>query len=101
MKEGNAACIIAVTKGYPPSLRHLKRTQRIALGHLHEIFFEEETDDGKRRDGSAITDGKFTFEKAATVDHKGVLFTKEFHLAQFNHALNFIRVGCKAIAPPP
>ena len=79
----------------------MKRTQRIALGHLHEIFFEEETDDGKRHDGSAIMDGKCTFEKAATADHKGDFFTKKLHPAQFNHALNFIRIGCKAIAPPP
>ena len=96
VKEDNAACIIAVTKGYSPSLRHLKRTQRIALGHLHEIFFEDE-----HCDGPATTDGKFTLEKAATADHKGDLFTKELHPAQFNHALNLIRVGCKAIAPPP
>ena len=61
VKEDNAACIIAVTKGYSPSLRHLKKTQRIALGHLHEISFEDE-----HHDRSATTDGKFTFEKAAT-----------------------------------
>ena len=101
VKEDNAACIIAVTKGYSPSLRHLKRTQRIALGHLHEIFFEEQADDREHRDGSALTDGKFTLEKAATADHKGDLFTKELHPAQFNHALDLIRIGCKAIAPPP
>ena len=96
VKEDNAACIIAVTKGYSPSLRRLKRTQRIALGHLHEIFFEDE-----HCDGPATTDGKFTLEKAATADHKGDLFTKELHPAQFNHALNLIRVRCNAIAPPP
>ena len=102
LKGDNAACIIAVTtKGYPPSLRHVKRMQRIALGHPHEIFFGEETDDGKRLDGSAIMDGKFTLEKAATADHKGDIFTKELHPAQFEHALNLIRIGCKAIAPPP
>ena len=96
VKEDNAACTIAVMKGYSPSLRHLKRMQRIALGHLHEIFFEDE-----HHDGSANTDGKFTLEKAATADHKGDLFTKELHPAQFNHALDLIRIGCKAIAPPP
>ena len=64
VKEDNAACIIAVTKGSSPSLRHLKRTQRIALGHLHEIFFDED----EHHDGSATTDGKFTLEKAATAD---------------------------------
>ena len=101
VKADNAACIIAVTKGYSPSLRHLKRTQRIALGHLHDIFFGEETDDGKRHDGSALTDGKFTLEKATTADHNGEIFTKRPHPAQFNHAQNLIRTGCKAIAPPP
>ena len=97
------ACIIAMTKGYSPSLRHLKRTRRIAPGHFHNIWFEDKTDDGKRNDGFAITDGKFTLEKAATADHKGDLFnfTKELHPAQFNHALNFIPIVCKAIAPPP
>ena len=29
------------------------------------------------------------------------LFTKELQPAQFNHALDLIRIGCKAIAPPP
>ena len=77
-------------------MRHLKRKQRIALGHLHEIFVEDE-----HHDGSATIDRKFTLEKAATTDHKGDFFTKELHPAQFNHALDLIRIGCNAIAPPP
>ena len=100
VKEDSAACIINMTKGYSPSLRHLKRTQRVALGYLHEIFFEDDMDDRKDHDGSATTDGKFTLEKAATADHKGDFFRKELHHAQFNHALDLIRIECKAIAPP-
>jgi hypothetical protein len=31
-KEDHAACIAAVTKGYPPSPRYLKWTQHLAFG---------------------------------------------------------------------
>eukprot|EP00972_Heterocapsa_arctica_P065529 9670430-Heterocapsa_arctica.AAC.1 len=34
--EDNIQCIAAVTKGYSPTLRHLWRTERIALGTAHE-----------------------------------------------------------------
>ena len=37
VKEDNAACIIAVTKRHSSILRHLKTTQRIALGHLQSF----------------------------------------------------------------
>ena len=65
-------------------------------GTSPRICFEDE-----HHDGSATTDGKFILEKAATADHKGDFFTKELHPAQFNHALDPIRSGCKSIAPPP
>jgi hypothetical protein len=69
IKEDNAACIIAITKGYSPSLRHIKRTQRIALGLLHELLFEDEEQD---RDKDAVREwGKLRLEKAATAEHKG------------------------------
>eukprot|EP00972_Heterocapsa_arctica_P010689 1567872-Heterocapsa_arctica.AAC.1 len=34
--EDNMQCFAAVRKGYLPSLRHLWRTERIALGTAHE-----------------------------------------------------------------
>ena len=36
----NTAAIAAVRHGYSPALRHLARTERIALGVLHEAFYK-------------------------------------------------------------
>ena len=67
------------------------------------MFFEEESD-------VKSADAKFVLEKAAKSNHKGYLFTRKPHPAQFNYALDFIRIGCKvkeenvettAMAPPP
>ena len=91
------------TVGNQTVIAPIKRTQCIALVYLHEMFFEGESDVKSAR-------GKFVLEKAATSDHKVGLFTKELHPAQFNHALDLIRIGCKvekknvetqAMASPP
>eukprot|EP00972_Heterocapsa_arctica_P064938 9586577-Heterocapsa_arctica.AAC.1 len=37
--EDNTQCIAAVKKGYSAALRHLHRTERIALDVAHEQFF--------------------------------------------------------------
>ena len=82
--EDNAACIVAITKGYSPSMRYLKRTQRVSLGHLHDIFYEKE----EKRGGH----GKVNLKKANTHEHKGDMMTKELSPAQFDRALELIRV---------
>ena len=85
----NSARIVAITKGYSPSMRHLRRTQRISLGHLHDAFFEKEEQRGDH--------GKVNLKKANTIDHKGDMMTKELAPAQFNRALELIRVVCRVI----
>jgi hypothetical protein len=87
--EDNSACIVAITKGYSPSMRHLRRTQRISLGHLHDVFFEKEELRGDH--------GKVNLKKANTIEHKGDMMTKELAPAQFNRALELIRVVCRIV----
>ena len=79
VKEDNTACIQAVRKGYSPTLRHLKRTQRISLGELHEAFEEQGADDG--------SSGPVTLEHADTKTHKGDVFTKYMSPASFREAV--------------
>ena len=47
-EEDNSASIAAVTKGYSRRMCYLRRTQRISLSSLHEIFFFS----GRRRSRS-------------------------------------------------
>ena len=68
--EDNTACITGVNKGYSPALRHLKRRQRTSLGYLHEIFYEQEGQEGS---------GLCELCYGPTADHKGDVFTKEIH----------------------
>ena len=79
VKEDNSACIQAVRKGYSPTLRHLKRTQRISLGELHETFEE-----GGANDGSS---GPVTLVHADTKTHKGDVFTKYMSPVSFREAV--------------
>ena len=58
--EDNSATIAAIRKGYSPALRYLRRTQRIDIGFLHEIFEEHDVN----------------IEKASTSKHRGDMFTK-------------------------
>ena len=48
--EDNAATITAIDKGYSPTLRYLPRTQRIALGFLHETLRPDEDELADPRD---------------------------------------------------
>eukprot|EP00972_Heterocapsa_arctica_P051436 7566389-Heterocapsa_arctica.AAC.1 len=56
-------CIAAVRKGYSPSLRHLGRTERIALGTAHEQFECGQPD--------------FIMKHQESEWHKGDIFTKK------------------------
>ena len=84
VSEDNTACIQAVRKGYSPTLRHLKRTQRVSVAQLHETFQER----GAEQDG----DGPVSLVHAETKTHKGDLFTKYMAPAPFNDALGRLGV---------
>jgi hypothetical protein len=71
--EDNTQCIAAVKKGYSAALRHLARTERIALGVAHEQFFAD--------------DSNFVLEYQASELHKGDVFTKKLTPAPFEHAI--------------
>ena len=87
VKEDNSACIQAVRKGYSPTLRHLKRTQRISLGELHEAFEE--------RGAEATGDGPVTLEHAETKTHKGDVFTKYMSPASYKDAVARLGVATR------
>ena len=95
VKEDNSACIQAVRKGYSPTLRHLKRTQRISLGDLHETF------EGRNAEGSE--DGPVKLEHADTKTHKGDVFTKYMSPMAFREAVSRLGVmpRCARIAGAP
>ena len=80
--EDNEACIVAIKKGYSPSLRHMARTQRINIGFLSDRFTLPNDQDG----GISI-------HKAATADHKGDMFTKFLGAADFEKACRMIRMA--------
>ena len=86
IQEDNSACIIAANKGYSPSLRYLRRTQRIAIGAVHDILHRERDKD----------EGPVILMKAASSDQKGDLFTKAMARPAFERALSLI--GWKPVA---
>jgi hypothetical protein len=77
VQEDNSATIAAITKGYSPALRYIRRTHRIDIGFLHEVFKEENA----------------ALKKAATADHRGDMFTKPLNQSQFINALWLIQFG--------
>ena len=87
--EDNTATITAAEKGYSPTLRHLPRHQRVALGTVHEMFFldsdatQEERDDKAQKDATL---GEFLLEHMDTSTHKGDFFTKDLDRPAFEAA---------------
>ena len=79
VQEDNTQAITAVRKGYSPNMRHLARTQRVALGALHEVFFPEE--DAEDDDGESS--GECALQHCETCRHKGDSFTKALPGPQF------------------
>ena len=65
--EDNTTTIGVVNKGYSPALRYLARTQRTAIGFLHEIFHVH---------NKSIV-GEIVLQYGETSTHKGDHFTKE------------------------
>ena len=85
--EDNAACIIAVDKGYSPTLRYLPRTQRIAISFLKEVLRPGEDDE---QDDLIECEGQISLEKIETVKHKGDVFTKELPRSSFEYKMNML-----------
>ena len=81
--EDNMATIISINKGYSPSLRSLKRHHKVSLGFLHEAVNDERDEEGE---------GKIKLMKAATIEHKGDMFTKELDIPKFQAALTMIKM---------
>ena len=85
--EDNAACVIACRKGYSPAMKYLNRTQRIAIGFVHDAIFEPDLKTG--------TGGSIALVKADTKEHKGDMFTKALDPKDFVVAVS--RIGlCQA-----
>ena len=82
LMEDNNSTIIAVNKGYSPAMRHLARTQRTALGLVHDVITEEPNPG----------EGRIGVLKADTDKHKGDMFTKELDPRAFLNALSMIRL---------
>ena len=83
--EDNAACIIAVAKGYSPAMRYLPRSLRTSLGKLNELTSEVGNPFGVCR-----------VVKADTKIHKGDFFTKALNAPSFREGKARIGLG-----PPP
>jgi hypothetical protein len=71
--EDNTQCIAAVKKGYSAALRHLGRTERIALGVAHEQFFGDNSN--------------FELQYLESERHKGDVFTKKLVPLKFEFAV--------------
>ena len=83
LKEDNAACIVAVQKGYSPTMRHMRRQHKVSISHLHETI-EYNPQDGIH--------GRIQVEKASSEEHRGDLYTKELDVAKYVNALRVIQV---------
>ena len=93
--EDNEATTTAVKKGYSPSLRHLPRHQRCALGTVHETFFMDDdlTGQGKEEYQKIVAEyGHMLLEHKDTKEHKGDFFTKELPRVQFDAQLRMLGV---------
>ena len=72
-REDNTQCIQAVRTGYSPALRHLPRTERIALSVCHELFVESE--------------GLYVLKYEPSEEHRGDIFTKKLPPILFERAI--------------
>ena len=94
--EDNMACITAAEKGYSPSLRHLARHQRCALGTVNETFYlsaDATTDEIAARSAIIEAYGEMQLEHCDTKKHKGDFFTKELPKVEFDTALKMMGVN--------
>ena len=82
LKEDNAAALISANKGYSPTMRGLKRTQRVSIGYIHDTI------SAKPEPGH----GTIVVERARAVTHRGDMFTKALDLGKCASALQKIGV---------
>ena len=80
--EDNNATIIAVQKGYSPTLRHLQRSQRVSLGYVHEVVTGQDD----------TSDGNIELAKVDTSSQKGDSFTKYLTPKDFHKAMDIIGI---------
>ena len=80
LQEDNSACIVAAQKGYFPNMRYLRRTQRIAIGMVHDVLHRN----------LPKGEGPVKLLKAPTAEQKGDLFTKALPRPSFERALSMI-----------
>jgi hypothetical protein len=80
-REDNTQCITAVKTGYSAALRHLPRTERIALAFAFDIFSGPDCD--------------LVYQESAL--HKGDVFTKRLEPAKFETAV--LRLGLRTMRP--
>ena len=73
--------IEACVKGYSPSLRHLPRHQRCALGTVHDTCFGDSGSDDREQLEAQY--GIISLEHKVSEKHKGDMFTKEMPRQQF------------------
>jgi hypothetical protein len=87
VREDNNATILAIKKGYSPSLRALPRTERVSLGALHEFFHEQDAHDCRH--------GTLELVHHEGTEHKADIFTKEMPPKAFNDKLGLMGVGTR------
>ena len=94
LMEDNSATIVAIQKGYSPTLRHLARTQRIALGFLHDTLSPDSDDELDLHEN----EGPLSVVKAETDNQKGDFLTKELPRSAFEHKLKTLGMTPQAMA---
>ena len=77
----NLQAISAINKGYSKKLRHLCRTQRVAIGLLNECVNDPEL--------------MMTIKHQRTDGMKADIFTKALDILKFGVALSMVRLGPK------
>jgi hypothetical protein len=84
-REDNSATILAIRKGYSPSLRALPRTERVSLGSLHKLFHDQDNHD--------CCHGPLELVHHVGTEHKADVFTKDMPPKAFKEKLWLMGVG--------
>ena len=90
--EDNNATLQILKKGYSPSLRHISRTQRVAIGFLHELSNPKSSNDDDGDDGDHNF-GEIIYMRTPTADQKGNCFTKVLPPKDFNSEMSRLGVS--------
>jgi hypothetical protein len=84
-REDNSATILAIKKGYSTSLRALPRQERVSLGSLHEMFFDQDSQDCRH--------GSLELVHHDGETHKADVFTKDMPPKTFRDRLLLMGVS--------